>query len=130
MKRILLLIGILLCMTYMGYQAEKTYVVGEFRLASREVSAYLLSQETAVCDCCPPLWNGGIATTTDKLTGIEIEDMAYVRLLGGYKLCLECIEIIPCILINNQLIGWQGVIAPQGDILIYSHGYAYRFTVL
>ena len=103
MKRIILLIVILVGFVCLGGQSEKTTVVGEFQIAAREVNAFLLSQEAITCDCCPPLWNGGIATITDKLTETEINDVACIRWLGGYRLYAECIEIVPCVLINNQL---------------------------
>lgn len=132
MKRLWLLILCLLCVfsVICLYTSDDMICVGEILISAKGINAYLLTAESVTCDCCPPLWNGGVATITGVLTEIEIDDVARVCLLSEYRLYLECVEIVPCILINNQLIGWHGIISPNGDIVIYSRGHAYRFTIL
>lgn len=132
MKRLLcaLLVLVLpLTAALIPLQSERFYV-GDLYVATQGVDASLFAPKIVTCDCCPPLWNGGVATVSDKLSEIEIEDMACVTLLGEYKLYLECVEIVPCIMINTHLISWHGLVLPYGDILIYSCGRAYRFTIL
>ena len=82
------------------------------------------------CGCCPPLWNGGIATTTASLASVNLYDTAAIVYEDGTRIMLECVEITPCIMYGKWLIGLGGVIHPDGDVLIYSGGRAYRWAKL
>lgn len=95
-----------------------------------DIIADLMTTTHGECDCCAPLWGGGIATTTADMSSVRVDDTATIRLLDGSRLVLECVEIVLCIRMGRWLVGWQGVIEPRGDVLIYSGGRAYRMTRL
>lgn len=104
------------------------YVCGRIRAGDIHAEVHTINE--APCDCCPILWNGGIATTTTDLSDVRLYDMADVVTLDGGHYVLECVEIIPCIRVGRWLIGWRGVVKTQGDIIVYSAGKAYRLTRL
>ena len=120
----ILVLAIILC----ALPRPPTFHAGTMRLG--DVLADLMTTTHGECDCCAPLWGGGIATTTADMSCVRVDDTATIRLLDGSRLVLECVEIVPCIRLGRWLIGWQGAIEPQGDVLIYSGGYAYRMTRL
>lgn len=100
------------------------------RIRTGDIRADLMTDHEADCVCCPVLWNGGIVSTAEDLSSVKLYDMADVRTLDGGHYVLECVEIIPCIRVGKYLIGWRGVIKANGDVLVYSAGKAYRFTML
>ena len=104
------------------------YVCGKIRTGN--IRADILTFSVAECDCCPVLWNGGIATTKTDLTSVQLYDAAEIITLDGGHYVLECVEIIPCIRVGRWLIGWQGLIWAEGDIILYNTYKAYRFTRL
>lgn len=104
------------------------YVAGKIRIGGIRAEVHTVNE--APCDCCPILWNGGIATTTADLSAIRLYDIADIVTLDGGHYVLECVEIIPCIQVGGCLVGWQGVIRTKGDIILYDAYKAYRFTRL
>lgn len=103
-------------------------VVGYIRIHG--LSAEVRTDDIPNCCCCPPLWNGGIATTPADLSTVRLYDTATLTTLDGTRLVLECVEITPCIRWGRWLLGWQGVLSPNGDVLIVSRGMIYRWTRL
>lgn len=94
------------------------------------INADLMTTNHGECDCCAPLWGGGIATTTADLSSVQVDDTATIQLLDSSRLVLECVEIIPCIKTGGLLIGRHGVIRANGDVIIHSNNKAYRFVRL
>lgn len=82
------------------------------------------------CDCCAPLWGGGIATARADLTSVQVGDWAVLTLLDGTRLVLECAAITPCLRVGNCLIGQWGITQAEGEIIIYDKCTAYWFVRL
>lgn len=105
-------------------------VVGRIRIPSADVSADVFAETSAFCDCGGTMWHGGQGRTLSDLSAVDIDDRAYLTLLTGQRFVVECIEITPCIRMGNWLLGWRGTIRANGDVLIVSGGYVYRWTIL
>lgn len=105
-------------------------VIGRIRIPARDIRAEITADDAPTCDCCPALWSGGIVTTTADLSAVRLYDTADIITLDGGYYVLECVEIAPCIRWAKWLIGWRGVIAADGDILIVSASRVYRFVTL
>lgn len=121
-------VAILAMVVPLMLSSADSYVAGRIRTGDIRAEVHTISE--APCDCCPLLWNGGIATTPADLSAIRLYDMADVVTLDGGHYVLECVEIIPCIRVGRWLIGWHGVVKAQGDIIVYNAGKAYRLTRL
>lgn len=102
-------------------------VAGEIKIPTAGIWAEFMTADMPVCDCCPALWNGGVATTTADLSSVQVWDVADLRTLDGGHLVLECVEILPCIRVGRWLIGWRGIIRTEGDVLLVSGNSVYRF---
>ena len=76
------------------------------------------------------LYNGGIVHTTADLSAVQLYDMACLITVDEDSMAMECVEITPCLRLGSTLIGWRGVIRPEGDVLVFSGGRAYRFIRL
>lgn len=94
--------------------------------ANIETLLYPVRVDTC-CDIIP--WNGGRiqAGDTEVFAGIGLWDWAEVEPEG---LVLECVSIDRCVQIGGWLVGWQGIIRPEGDVLIVCGNTVYRFTRL
>lgn len=103
-------------------------VAGRIRIG--DIHAEIYTSHGAACDCCPALWNGGIATTPADLSSVQVGDWADIKTLDGGHYVGECVEVIPCIRVGRWLIGWRGVVKAEGDIIVYAKGRAYRFVRL
>lgn len=77
------------------------------------------------CDCCAPLWGGGIVTAGADLTSVQVGDWAVLTLLDGTRLVLECAAITPCLRVGRYLIGQWGITQAEGDIIVYDAFTAY-----
>lgn len=82
------------------------------------------------CDCCAPLWGGGIVTARADLTSVQVGEWATITLLDGTRLVLECAAIVPCIRVGRWLVGLRGIIRADGDVVVFTHASAYRFVRL
>lgn len=82
------------------------------------------------CDCCPPLWGGGIATTEADLSAVQVGDWATITLLDDTRLVLECAAIFPCVRVGSWLVCQYGLIRAEGDVIIYDKYKAYMFVRL
>lgn len=82
------------------------------------------------CDCCAPLWGGGIAVTDADLSGVQEGDWATITLLDGTRLVMECAAITPCLRVGNCLIGPWGITRAEGEIIIYDKCTAWWFVRL
>lgn len=105
-------------------------VSGKLRIPVRDIRTPVMTAHGAGCDCCPSLWNGGIAHALDDLSPVQVGDTADLTTLDGGHLVMECVEIIPALHVDRWLVSWQGVIQANGDVIIFSAGKAYRFIVL
>lgn len=105
-------------------------VVGRIRIPSVDVSADVFHHVAESCTCGEELWHGGQASTMSDLSDVCIDDRAYLTLLSGQRFVVECVEIIPCIRLGRWLISWNGIVKDNGDVLIFSNGTVYRWTIL
>ena len=121
-------VAILAMVVPLMLSSADSYVAGRIRTGDIRAEVHTINE--APCDCCPLLWNGGIATTTADLSDVRLYDMADVVTLDGGHYVMECVEIIPCIRVGRWLIGWHGVVKAKGDIIVYNAGKAYRLTRL
>lgn len=107
-----------------------TSVVGRIRIPSADISADVYHVSTESCTCCYELWHGGQASTLSDLSEVRIDDTAYLTLLSGQRFVVECVEILPCIRLGRWLVSWNGIVKDNGDVLIFSNGTVYRWTIL
>lgn len=84
-----------------------------------DIQAEIYTTHAPTCECCAPLWSGGIATIEADLSSVQAGDWANLTLLDGTRLVLECTTIIPCIRAGPWLITLQGIFQAEGDIIIY-----------
>ena len=107
------------------------YACGKIRIPAKDISAEMYTAEEGQ-ECCdiPVLWNGGKVTVKSDLSSVEVGDMADIITFDGGHYVLECAGIIPCIRVGRWLIGWQGMVNAQGDVLVASGNTAYRFIRL
>ena len=105
-------------------------VVGRIKIPAIDLIADMYGNPIFECDCCAPLWNGGQANTLSDLSGVNIDDKAYLTLLSGQRLVVECVEITPCIRVRHWFVSWNGIIKDNGDVLIFSNGMVYRWIIL
>lgn len=101
---------------------------GTVKIPSAKIHTLLYPVHVDSC-CDIILWNGGkiYADDIDAFAEIELWDTATIKPEG---MVLECVSIDHCITIGGWLIGWQGIIRPDGDVLIVSGNTVYRFTML
>lgn len=132
MKRLLLLLSLAgLVFAVVGFgMPDQQMVTGELMIPAADIYAQVSTNGVYTCDCCPPLWNGGIAMAATDLSNVKVDDMACLTMPNAQMFYLTCAEVVPCVLLRGQLLSWRGIIEHYGDILIYSHGYAYRFSIL
>ena len=105
-------------------------VSGRLKIPAHDIRTPVMTAHGAGCDCCPSLWNGGIAHALDDLSPVQVGDTADLTTLDGGHLVMECVEIIPALHVDRWLVSWQGIIQANGDVVIFSAGKAYRFIVL
>lgn len=105
-------------------------VVGRIRIPSADISADVFAVSVDGCNCGLELWHGGRASTLSDMSAVAIDDRAHLTLLSGQRFVVECIEIIPCIRLGRWLVSWKGVVKDKGDVLIFSNGTVYRWTIL
>ncbi len=107
------------------------HVAGHIRIPAADISAEVMTaSHGSDCGCCGMLWQGGIVTTTADLSTVQLYDTACLITVDEDSMALECVEITPCLRLGSTLIGWRGVILPEGDVLVVSRGRAYRFIRL
>ena len=95
-----------------------------------DICAEVYTAHGATCDCCAPLWGGGIAVTDADLSGVQEGDWATITLLDGTRLVLECAAITPCLRVGRYLIGPWGITRAEGEIIIYDKCTAWWFVRL
>lgn len=95
-----------------------------------DICAEVYTAHGATCDCCAPLWGGGIVTARADLTSVQVGDWAVLTLLDGTRLVLECAAITPCLRIGSYLIGQWGITQAAGEIIIYDKCTAWWFVRL
>lgn len=98
------------------------YVCGKIRIPAKDISAEMYTTEEGQ-ECCdiPVLWNGGKVTVKSDLSSVEVGDMADIITFDGSHLVMECVDIRR---------GWGWFTRHDGDVLVLSGGYVYRFTRL
>lgn len=109
---------------------DNVLITANIHIPPANLTAEVYSSPTSQCDCCPELWNGGLATVKADMSAVKVDDMAYLYLLGGERLVMECVAITPCVKLGGWLISWPSVLRVDGDVLIYSNGLVYRFVHL
>lgn len=129
MKLFVILLLIVL-LTLPLIQQDDVFVVGRIKISAIDLIADLYGNPTFECDCCAPLWNGGQASTLYDLSSVSLYDKAHLTLFGGQRLVVECVEIIPCIRVWHWFASWKGIVRDNGDVLIFSNGTVYRWTIL
>lgn len=83
-----------------------------------DICAEVYTAHGATCDCCAPLWGGGIAVTDADLSSVQEGDWAVLTLLDGTRLVMECAAITPCIQVSSWIVTQYGILRPEGDILV------------
>lgn len=107
------------------------FVAGRIRVPKADVHAeFTMISHGLDCGCCGMLYNGGIVYTTADMSAVQLYDTGFFVTVDEDSQALECVEIVPCIRVGKYLIGWRGVVKPQGDVLVFSRSRAYRFTML
>lgn len=95
-----------------------------------DICAEVYTAHGDACDCCAPLWGGGIVTAREDLTSVQVGDWAVLTLLDGTRLVMECAAITPCLRVGNCLIGPWGITRAEGEIIIYDKCTAWWFVRL
>ena len=126
---IIIAIIILLFALAFSYQTD-TEVVGKLKIPAHDIRTVIMTAHEEGCGCCPSLWNGGIVHALEDLSPVQLYDTADLTTLDGGHYVLECVEIVPCIHVCGYLIGIRGVVKADGDVVVFSAGKAYRFTML
>lgn len=93
-----------------------------------DVCAKVYTLERPDCDCCAPLWGGGIAVTDANLSCVQEGDWVTITLLDGTRMVMECAAITPCLRVGNCLIGPWGITPAEGEIIIYKGYTAWWFV--
>lgn len=118
---------LMLCVQPLLYPNDGT-AAGILRID--DICAEVYTAHGATCDCCAPLWGGGIAVTDADLSSVQEGDWAVLTLLDGTRLVMECAAITPCLRVGNCLIGPWGITQADGEIIIYDKCTAYWFVRL
>lgn len=109
---------------------EDVEVAGRLNIPAHDIHAVIMTAHGVSCGCCPSLWNGGIAHALEDLSPVQVGDMATLTTLdGGYRV-MECLSITDALHIGRRLISWRGIVKADGDVIVFSAGRAYRFTIL
>lgn len=107
------------------------HLTGHILIPAADIRAEVMTASHGpACGCCGVLWQGGIVTTTADLSTVQLYDTACLITVDGDSMALECVEITPCLRVGRWLIGWQGVIRPEGDVLVVSGSRVYRLIRL
>lgn len=134
MKRSLFLIILILLMLpicVLPILLPAQHVAGHIIIPAADIRAEVMTaSHGSDCGCCGMLWQGGIVTTTADLYTVQLYDTACLITVDDDSMALECVEIIPCLRVGRWLIGWRGVIRPEGDVLVVSGSRVYRFARL
>lgn len=117
----------LFCVLWTSSVVHDAGVTGTLKISAHGLRTVFMTTPGESCDCCPHLWNGGIAYAFESLSPVQVGDMADVTTLDGGHYVLECAEIVPCLRVGGYLVGWRGVVKVNGDIIMFSEGRAYRF---
>lgn len=124
---LLVLLMLLLCALPLLYPEDGT---AAGTLCIGDVCADLYTLDRPACDCCAPLWGGGIAVTDADLSSVQQGDWATITLMDGTRLVMECAAILPCIRVGNWIVSQHGIFRAEGDIIIYNKCTAYWFVRL
>lgn len=135
MKRIkilfIILLVLLLVVCALAPPNRDQYTIGRIYIQSANVSAELTTSSLrSDCGCCGILWNGGVVTAKTNLSNVRLYDMAKLTTIEPSRIVLECVEITPCIRFGNWLISSNGIVQPNGDLLVVSGCIVYRFIML
>lgn len=99
--------------------ADNLSVYGCIRIPSAGICAEVYTTKHGQdCGCRGALWNGGQAFVQADMSAVHLYDMADLRSLDGEHLVLECVEIVDCIRVGQRLVSWQGIVHPNGDVLL------------
>jgi len=128
---LLLLFATALTVPIMLDAQPSLHLAGEILIPAADIRAEVMTaSHGSDCGCCGMLWQGGIVTTTADLSAVQLYDMACLITVDGDSMALECVEIAPCLRVGRWLVGWWGVIQPEGDVLVVSGSRVYRFARL
>ena len=134
MKRwvfVALLLTLMLPLLVLPILDRDMHVAGHIRIPAADISAEVMTaSHGSDCGCCGMLWQGGIVTTTADLSTVQLYDTACLITVDDDSMAMECVEITPCLRLGSTLIGWRGVLLPEGDVLVFSGGRAYRWIRL
>lgn len=134
MKRSLFLIILILLMLpicVLPLLLPAQHLSGHILIPAADIRAEVMTaSHGSDCGCCGMLWQGGIVTTTADLSAVQLYDTACLITVDEDSMALECVEITPCLRLGSTLIGWRGVLRPEGDVLVVSGGRVYRFIRL
>lgn len=134
MKRwvfVTLLILLMLPLLMLPILDRDMHLAGHILIPAADIRAEVMTaSHGSDCGCCGMLWQGGIVTTTADLSAVQLYDTACLITVDGDSMALECVEITPCLRVGRWLIGWRGVILPEGDVLVVSGGRVYRWARL
>ena len=83
-----------------------------------DIRAEVYATHGDACDCCAPLWGGGIAVTDADLSSVQEGAWATITLLDGTRLVMECAAILPYIRVGDWIMTQYGILRPEGDILV------------
>ena len=103
------------------FDTDDASIYGRIRIPSAGINAevYTIGHDPG-CGCCGALWNGGQAFVQADMSAVRIDDVADMKSLDGEHLVLECVAIVDCIRVGRWLISWQGIMHPNGDVLLYT----------
>lgn len=134
MKRSLFLIILILLMLpicVLPILLPAQHVAGHIIIPAADIRAEVMTaSHGSDCGCCGMLWQGGIVTTTADLYTVQLYDTACLITVDDDSMAMECVKIIPCLRFGRWLLGWRGVILPEGDVLVVSGSRVYRFARL
>ncbi len=122
---------ILLVILSVAYHPTNEEAHGSLRIPSDEINdSVSITGHGDACGCTDALWNGGQARTDADMHRVSIGATAYLTTECGTHYVLECVSIDRCVTIGEWLVGWRGIIRADGDVLIVSGNWVYRFTRL
>lgn len=134
MKRwvfVTLLLTLMLPLILLPILDRDMHVAGHILIPAADIRAEVMkASHGSDCGCCGMLWQGGVVTTTADLTAVQLYDTACLITVDEDSIALECVEITPCLRFGSTLIGWRGVLRPEGDVLVVCGGRVYRFIRL
>ena len=126
-----ILLALMLQLIVLPILPPDPHVAGDILIPAADIRAEVMTASHGpACGCCGMLWQGGIVTTTADLSTVQLYDLACLITGDGDSMALECVEIISCLRVGRWLIGLQGVILPEGDVLVVSGSRVYRFARL